>query len=1038
MKNKMPEFSNDQWSFLAGLQALGQPVHVSLIGELVPLSPGPFLDLLRRAGELGWLVQTEPDTYRLSRKMPSAAKQKLDRINTPAHLAAFLTRADGLNLRDRLGPECLAGLLGGSGRDLESAALENDMARQAMERGTLDSALSHLESAAARLARLNNRTGPHPLFVSVALDLSDLRLRLGKRLREVPDLLKRARAAAESLGDRRSRALIDLHLGRFSYVSDNLSDALASLVAGLDEVDELGDEDIIAQSSEFVGLYYFLQGRHKEAVKHFDRAMLAPYSRERSPVNFFLPYTFGYCAAYAGQFNRAVGVLDYNRRRYEEANEPGLAVNFRSALGIVLLIMGKKQEAFAHLEKARDESRLHRNQQSLLLAQVGLAHYHFLEGRIEESARQTAESVTEAARGNYRVRNYIFPFILEHLYEFSKLFPTKFPPGYQFDREIDRIINSPNIHLRGSAYRLLAEQGFDREEKLDQIRKNLETSLRYLKRSGDPVETAKTKAQLARLELMAENKDRAAILAREAWKYLAVYDGTFFPDRLRPLLKHTHQPVKNTDSQTEIVERFLDMLEEFIPSANLDELLGRVVAVSTKFYRAERGALFWFRDQESGRRPELRAGYNLSAGETTSDDFHSFLSLVFKAFRQNRPLVERIGTGPGRTVDQRVKTVLCLPFEVRGRVRGVLYHDNTFTAEGFDFLDQDMLLKVARHMSGYIERIWEYSRLVEKKGRSLSEQSALAGLAADHEIIGQSPDMHRLLTQTDQAAESDAAVLILGETGVGKELLARRLHQGSSRHDGPFIVVDLTAVPEGLVESELFGHEKGAFTGAHRQKPGRLELAHHGTLFIDEVGEIPLSLQAKLLRVLQEKTFVRIGGARPQISDFRLLAATNRDLQAEVAQGRFREDLFYRLNVIPLKIPPLRDRGPDVTLLARHFLNHYSRKHHRPRLDLSPDDEKRLIAYHWPGNVRELQNIIERAVLMAVDDRLDLQLSSGLSSESTNPFADLPSMEELQRRYIRYVLDKTGGRIGGPEGAAELLGMKRSTLYTRMKKLGRM
>ena len=220
----------------------------------------------------------------------------------------------------------------------------------------------------------------------------------------------------------------------------------------------------------------------------------------------------------------------------------------------------------------------------------------------------------------------------------------------------------------------------------------------------------------------------------------------------------------------------------------------------------------------------------------------------------------------------------------------------------------------------------------------LGEQSSRREAADQASITADSPVMLQLLAAADRVADSAATVLILGETGVGKELLARRIHQMSRRSEGPFIVIDLSAIPENLVESELFGHERGAFTGADRQKLGRIELADRGTLFIDEVGEIPLALQTKLLRVLQDKSFMRIGGSRSMHPDFRLIAATNRDLERDVARGRFREDLFYRLNVVPIEVPPLRARSGDVLLLARHFLSHYARKHSRGNLRLAPWD----------------------------------------------------------------------------------------------------
>jgi transcriptional regulator with GAF, ATPase, and Fis domain len=248
--------------------------------------------------------------------------------------------------------------------------------------------------------------------------------------------------------------------------------------------------------------------------------------------------------------------------------------------------------------------------------------------------------------------------------------------------------------------------------------------------------------------------------------------------------------------------------------------------------------------------------------------------------------------------------------------------------------------------------------------------------------------------------------------------------------------VNIAAMPETLVESELFGYEKGAFTGADRQKIGLVELAHQGTLFIDEIGEIPQNIQAKLLRLFQEKSFMRIGGTKTITSDFRLLTATNRNLKQEVASGRFREDLYYRLNLLEFSIPPLRQRPEDILLLARHFLSHYAKKYNRSKLVLTPDLETSLIEYDWPGNVRELKNVIERAVLIAEEDCVEFNFPLRQGSFIDDPFSDLPTMNEMQRRYLNYVFEKTGGLIGGPGGAAEILGMKRTTVNSRKKKLG--
>ena len=333
-----------------------------------------------------------------------------------------------------------------------------------------------------------------------------------------------------------------------------------------------------------------------------------------------------------------------------------------------------------------------------------------------------------------------------------------------------------------------------------------------------------------------------------------------------------------------------------------------------------------------------------------SDDFRASLALICRAYEENKPQVVRLESSMNWMC--RTKAILCLPFDVEGRTLGVLYHENSYLDTCFDFLDKDLLIQVARYLSTYIGQIHRYSVNLEK--HAYQRTSALEKHQSP-EIIGQSPVMEKILAQADRTAASESTVLILGETGVGKELMAHRIHRMSRRSENPLVIVDATTIPEHLVESELFGHEMGAFTGADHQKKGRMELADKGTLFIDEIGEIPKSMQVKLLRVLQEKTLVRIGGMQAVSSDFRLLVATNRDLAQEVIAGRFREDLYYRLNVIPITVPSLRERREDIPLLAEHFLNRYAAKYNFPKIKLTPENEARLQEYDWPGNVRQLQ-----------------------------------------------------------------------------------
>jgi formate hydrogenlyase transcriptional activator len=303
------------------------------------------------------------------------------------------------------------------------------------------------------------------------------------------------------------------------------------------------------------------------------------------------------------------------------------------------------------------------------------------------------------------------------------------------------------------------------------------------------------------------------------------------------------------------------------------------------------------------------------------------------------------------------------------------------------------------------------------------------------QIIGSSPALEAVLEQVERVAPKDSTVLVQGETGTGKELIARAIHNLSSRCGRPFIKLNCAAIPFDLLESELFGHEKGAFTGAIAQKIGRFELADKGTLFLDEVGDIPLPLQPKLLRVLQEQEFERLGSGRTHQVDVRLVAATHRNLVEMGKRNEFRSDLYYRLNVFPVPLPPLRARRDDIPALVEHFVEIYARRMGKQIDRISPETMSELISHPWPGNIRELQNFIERSVILTSGNVLDAPLSSLRSAAQVESLGPI-TMEDAERDHIRKTLEQTRWVVSGPNGAAARLGIKRSTLYFRMQKLG--
>jgi formate hydrogenlyase transcriptional activator len=315
--------------------------------------------------------------------------------------------------------------------------------------------------------------------------------------------------------------------------------------------------------------------------------------------------------------------------------------------------------------------------------------------------------------------------------------------------------------------------------------------------------------------------------------------------------------------------------------------------------------------------------------------------------------------------------------------------------------------------------------------------------SADHDvnprrfeqIIGSSPALESVLEQVERVAPTDSTVLVQGETGTGKELIARAIHNLSSRCGRPFIKLNCAAIPFDLLESELFGHEKGAFTGAIAQKIGRFELADKGTLFLDEVGDIPLALQPKLLRVLQEQEFERLGSGRTHQVDVRLVAATHRNLVEMVKRNEFRSDLYYRLNVFPVPLPPLRARREDIPALVEHFVEIYARRMGKQIDRISPETMSELTSYPWPGNIRELQNFIERSVILSSGSVLNSPLTSLRNAAEVESIGPI-TMEDAERDHIRKTLEQTRWVVSGPNGAAARLGIKRSTLYFRMQKLG--
>jgi formate hydrogenlyase transcriptional activator len=389
-----------------------------------------------------------------------------------------------------------------------------------------------------------------------------------------------------------------------------------------------------------------------------------------------------------------------------------------------------------------------------------------------------------------------------------------------------------------------------------------------------------------------------------------------------------------------------------------------------------------------------------------------------------------------KAVGEGLNSFCDVPLISRNRLLGILAaarrEENTFDADQVTFMTQ-----VANQVAIGVENALAYSEIADLKDRLAKEklylEDEIRGEMDFEGIVGQSSALRHVLQLVETVAPSDSTVLLLGETGTGKELIARAIHDRSRRKDRTFVKLNCAAIPTGLLESELFGHERGAFTGAITQRVGRLELADQGTLFLDEVGDIPIEIQPKLLRALQEREFERLGTTRTKKVDVRLVAATNRNLEKMIENREFRSDLYYRLNVFPIRIPPLRERPEDIPLLVRYFAQKYGRRMEKQIESVPAAGMKKLASWHWPGNIRELENFIERSVILTHGSALQVAVGELTNGKVVPPLGTRASGE---RDEIVRILKATNGRVAGAEGAAARMGLKRTTLISRMKKLG--
>ena len=843
-------------------------------------------------------------------------------------------------------------------------------------------------------------------------------------------IIKEAIKRAGKRNDKNSLTLLQMHLARNEWLRSRYKSAIRHFHKGRNLAETIDNPRIKNSTAIFSQFFLYWLGRYRDVVKSYEAFVpdIEDFPKENLPLLATL--TVGACFAYTGQLSQGLGMLDAIRAKGRSIGNLSVTAVANVAIGQLLMETNRVDESRQYIEQALKEAKESRNLYAHIacLAFLALIHYHTDEH--DKTVSTLREAIELGNRSQMPMRHGSVVIELCWAMEQGKL---PYTAGLSLNEEINSALEGGNIFMKGVALRYRAlNQHFKGLPDKDVIA-SLHRSIRYLNESGHTLEKAKAQLEMARAYLRLGRIEKAKQWATPAAQVLRGYNDSLIPDDLRPL-------VSVYSSNLNLLDEILYLGQELVTIRDSRDLLRRIISTVNRITGAERGAIFLPGNEET-KGMVLRAAKNLTADDIATAGFVQSMQLI----------KETCTTGQGRIMDFTknnascsadscgLRSCICVPMKIRGKVTGVLYHDNRLFFSVFEKRDMDILNYFAAQAAIALDnaRAWEaLSSMYDQQQREKQyyKDQYLESIHFE-EFIGKSPAIHSVFNQIEQVAATDATVLILGETGVGKELVARSLHRRSARKDKPFIRVNCAALPENLITSELFGHEKGAFTGAVSRHIGRFELADGGTLFLDEIGEISMDVQVRLLRVLQSKEYERVGGYQTLRSDFRLIVATNRELGRDVAAGRFRKDLYYRLHVFPIVVMPLRERKEDIPLLAQYFLDLYAAKFNKNVRSITKSDMDKLIAYNWPGNVRELENVIERGVILSKGQIYKLpDLGHYPLGDSVSTVTQ--TIRENERSHILRVLEKTGGKISGPGGAAQILDIHPNTLYSRMKKLG--
>lgn len=913
----------------------------------------------------------------------------------------------------------------------------------------------YLAALAARGVDIQERK---PLLIKTVLKLSRLEFMRGISPPETLQLQKEANNMVTQSNLTAEDALLFLYTGMGEHFTGDAEVGASLRAKGIKYLKEFNYAELEAEAIPMMVWHYYLIGDFQRVIGYYESYLIAIENREDAEIISFayLPVIFSYF--FTGEYNRALALGEHIYKTAVERKDDFAANLMYSIVGRTHIYMRDMDNAESILYNAYAEATEMNYGWGLYYALFGICFYQFKKGNWTAS-REAMFLASEAAKKHGFIQINASPFLLDVM---KMIYDRNLEPvdGFDYITKLREYLSSSNIHLAGVANRHVAllkkEDGGTAEEIIHYLQKSIE----LLEKSGNMNELALSNIELALIYNEGQNEPATGKYANRAWKLLKTNEKGDFPNQL---MRFVDQEKYAVSLSTHLETTWLE-LRHII---NEERLMTRLVTSMCRILGTECGALATV---VSGN-IEIKIAQNMDRARRRNMQQQTAEGIISQVIRTkkifvsyNRDIKRAINVQPGG--DRIPRFCMCIPFIKKEIVIAALYVESYYCRENVSDKDLELIMDFAKKMSNPLYTVFNYD-FMNSEATVIEEESEFAEKISKRGRFCSSQDeeVMFILEQISKVAKTNIPVLITGETGVGKEVFARKVYE-QSNYKKTFIKVNCGAIPESLIESELFGYEKGSFTGAVQRKKGFFELAEGGTIFLDEVGELSLIAQVKLLRVLQEHELMRVGGTEAVQVDFRLIAATNKDLQKEVEAGRFRKDLYYRLNVVQLQIPPLRSRKKDIPNLANFFIEKYCSELGKRTCTLEPATLMDMLNYPWPGNVRELENTIQKAVLFAENnivrinfDELDslqnlefrelseykISLAEERAHKESNiqsadfsgtESEELVTLEEMERRYIQQVLDHCGGKLSGKGGAAEVLGLKRTTLISKMNKLG--